>query len=306
MRHKWSGLRVLISGGTGFLGQHLVRRLLALEADITVLVRDQSRLDDASGKGVEFCNADVRNYNQVQRAIAATQPQIIFHLAAVGANKPFMDEELVLRVNLHGTLNILRAVRCLDLKKLDRIITLGTSYEYGESGELDPRNVYAASKVAAWAFCRTYQCAYDLPIVVPRLFNVYGPGQNGRALIPSAIRAALADQDFPMTPGAQRRDFIYVDDVIEGLLAVAATNGTKGRRIDLGTGISTPVHQVVERIYELVNSAGQPLIGALPYRPGAVRELVAQADQTAALIEWQAKCELEKGLQLTIEALSKT
>ncbi len=190
-----------------------------------------------------------------------------------------------------------------------RIVLVGTSHEYGarEAVEgLDPFSVYAASKVAAWAFGRMYWRVYGLPVVIVRPFQVYGPGQPDRALIPAAVHAALAGEDFPMTPGEQERDFIYVDDVVDGLQAIAKAPGIEGQSLDLGTGQAHAVRQVVGRIWEMLGARGRILPGALPYRLGEVMHLVADADRTARLTGWRAKIGLEEGLRRVIEAAVNT
>ena len=169
---------------------------------------------------------------------------------------------------------------------------------------LDPGNVYAASKVAAWAFCRMHYRAHGTPVVIARPFNVYGPGQTGRALIPAAIQAALNDEDFPTTPGEQRRDFVHVDDIVDGFMAVATAPDIEGESLDLGTGQTTSVRELVELIYALCKGRGKPKIGALPYRPGVVWELGADAERTRRLTNWQARIGLEEGLEHTIEAFA--
>lgn len=304
----WSGRRVLVTGGTGFLGQHLTRRLVELGAQVTVALCEEDGPEQTATLpiAVHRRDGDVCNYGQMHQLVEAAGPEIVFHLAAVGVNAPFIAEETALRINLHGTLNLLRAVQRCGGGDVRRIVVAGTSYEYGENGQLDPGNVYAASKVATWAFCRMYYRTHGMPVVVARPFNVYGPGQNERALIPSAIQAALGDQDFPTTPGEQRRDFIYVDDVIQGFLAVAVADGIEGHSLDLGTGQMTPVRKAVELVFALTKSRGRPQIGVLPYRPGLAWKLVANADNTARLTGWRTKIELEQGLKATIRAIRDT
>ncbi len=306
--HQWTDQRVLINGGTGFLGQRLTRRLTELGAQVTVgcCKNDDPLRVAALPKKAECRAGDVREFSQMRRLIEEVAPGFIFHLAAVGVNDPFIAEETALRVNVYGTLNALRAVRQATRGHVRRIVVAGTSYEYGKAGELDPGNVYAASKVAAWAFCRMYYRAHGTPVVVARPFNIYGPGQTQRALIPSAIRAALSGQDFPTTPGRQRRDFIFVDDVVDGFLAIAAAPELEGESLDLGTGQATAVSAVVERIFALCGGAGQPQIGALSYRPGVVWESVADADRTKQLAGWQARIGLEEGLEITVKTFAKT
>ena len=244
---------------------------------------------------------DVCDAEAVQAAVARAAPQIVFHLAAIGVTDPGVDPGLALAVNAGGTLHLLEALRG---QGVQRVVLVGTSYEYGarEAVErLDPFSAYAASKVAAWAFGRMYWRAYGLPVVTVRPFQVYGPGQPAHTLITAAIRAALMGEDFPMTPGEQERDFIYVNDVVEGMLAAATSPGIEGQSLDLGTGQANAVRHIVERVWELVRGAGHILPGALSYRPGEVMYLIADADRTAALIGWRAQVGLEEGLHRSIE-----
>ena len=171
---------------------------------------------------------------------------------------------------------------------------------------LDPFNAYAASKVAAWAFGRTYWRAHSLPVVTVRPFQVYGPGQPDQTLIPLAIRAAQAGEDFPMTPGEQERDFIYLNDVAEGMLAAAEAPGIKGESIVLGTGQTHAIRQAVTRVWEIAGARGRMLLGALPYRPGEAMRTVADADRAARLTGWRARVSLEDGLRRTVEAMAKS
>jgi len=273
---------------------------------------------------------DMRVAGAVRAAVAEAAPQVIFHLAAVGATDPGVDPDLALAVNAGGALHLLEAVsKCAPERRcapegdgVQRVVLVGTCYEYGAASEcraesefgaelefgaqetaegLDPFNAYAASKVAAWAFGRMYWRAHGLPVVTVRPFQVYGPGQPDHTLIPAAIRAALAGIDFPMTPGGQERDFIYVDDVIDGFLAVAAAPGIDGCSLDLGTGQVHTLRRVVERIWTMTGAQGRVLPGALPYRPGDVMHLAADADRTARLTGWRARVGLDQGLRRTIE-----
>jgi CDP-6-deoxy-D-xylo-4-hexulose-3-dehydrase len=170
----------------------------------------------------------------------------------------------------------------------------------GKEG-LDPINIYAASKAAAWAFVRMFARTYSLPAVTVRLFAVYGPGQPPKTLVPSAVCAALEGRDFPMTPGEQMRDFVFVADVVEGYLRAATAPGVEGASIDLGTGRAWMIRDVVTRLFQLAGSAARPLVGALPYRPGETMKQVADTRAARELLDWQAMTSLEDGLLLTVE-----
>jgi len=302
-----TGQNVLVVGATGFIGQRLVRRLVEAWAQVWVGVAP----DEASERvatlpsHVERLVFDLRDEEAVRDGVVKAAPQIVFNLAAVGVTNPEIDPSLALEVNVGGVIHLLEVLKGRSTR---RVVLVGTCYEYGarEAFEgLDPFNAYAASKAAAWAFGRMYWRAYGLPVVTVRPFQVYGPGQPGRTLIPAAISAALAGQDFPMTPGGQARDFIFVDDVVAGMMAAAEAPGIEGESLDLGTGQAHVIRDVVAHIWEVVEAQGQILLGALPYRPGEVMHSVADAERTARLTGWQALTTLEEGLQQTIQSYTE-
>lgn len=295
--------RVLITGATGFIGQHLTRRLVGEGVEVWAGVFPQEPEERIAGLPavVRRLPLDLGDPACVADAVAHSRPQQVFHLAAVGVTEPGIDPLTALAVNAGGTVALLQAA---EKWAVERILLLGTSYEYGarEALEgLDPFNFYAASKVAAWAFARAWWRVAQTPVVIVRPFQVYGPGQPAHTLLPSAIRAALAGADFPMTPGEQARDFIYVDDVVEGLLTIAATPGIEGVSLDLGTGQAHTVRQAVEQVWALTGARGHIRAGALPYRPAEVMHLVADAERTARLTGWRAKVGLEEGLRRMID-----
>jgi nucleoside-diphosphate-sugar epimerase len=296
-----------VVGATGFIGQRLVRRLVEAGAQVWAGVAPDESPERVAAlpPQVERLVFDLRDEEAVREGVVEAVPQIVFNLAAVGVINPEVDPSLALEVNVGGVINLLEVLKGRSAR---RVVLVGTCYEYGarEAVEgLDPFNAYAASKAAAWAFGRMYWRAYGLPVVTVRPFQVYGPGQPGRTLIPAAISAALGGQDFPMTPGGQARDFIFVDDVVAGMMAAAEAPGIEGESLDLGTGQAHVIRDVVAHIWEIVKAQGQILLGALPYRPGEVMHSVADADRTARLTGWQAVMALEEGLQRTIQSYTE-
>ena len=296
--------RALVTGATGFIGQRLVPELLRLGASVWagVLPEEDPALAGALPPEAEQLQLDVRDPHSVTLAVTHCNPDLVFHLAAAGVTAPETDPRTVIAVNVNGTVNVLEALRGQQTR---RIVLTGTCYEYGarQTPEgLDPFNSYAASKVAAWAFAHAAWHAFGLPVVTARLFQVYGPGQPAKTLVPSAAHAALAGDDFQMTAGEQERDFVYVDDVVEGLVGVATAESIEGTSVDLGTGRTHTVRAVVEFIWTLAGARGQIHCGALDYRRGEPMRLVADASRTARLTGWKATTELEDGLRTTMEA----
>ena len=302
---SWAGRRTLVTGVTGFVGQRLARRLVETRAEVWagVCPGEAPQRIAALPSQAECISLDMQDVESVRRVVGKAAPDVVFHLAAVGVTDPSVEPALALTVNVGGLVHLLEALRGRDV---ERIVLVGTCYEYGarEALEgLDPFNAYAASKVAAWAFGRMCWRAHGLPIVTVRPFQVYGPGQPAHALVPAAIRAAMAGNDFPMTLGEQQRDFVYVDDVVDGMLAAAEAPEIEGHSLDLGTGRVHSVRQVVERIWAMTGAQGRVLAGDLPYRSGAVMHLVADADRTARLTGWRTRVALEEGLRRTIETV---
>ncbi len=298
------GATVLLTGATGFIGARLTQSLLAAGAEVAALTLPAEA--DRLPSQVHCFPGDVCDEAAVLQAVQAFRPLMIIHLAAIGVTRPNLPFVEAFRVNVGGTINLLNAAG--HVGGAQRIVAAGTSYEHGarRNGEgLDPFNAYSASKVAAWACARAAYNAWNAPIVWLRPFQVYGPGQRDAALIPAAIRAALGGADFPMTAGEQQRDFIFVDDVVRGFLAALVAPGIEGHALDLGAGSLHRVRDVVAQIWRLAGARGKMRVGDLPYRPGEVPVIRADADHARQLLGWQAQVPLETGLLRTIEEMRK-
>ena len=312
------GVRVLVTGTTGFIGSRLAERLVAEGAEVTLAVEPRvSKANVASILDeVRVYEVDLRDGQMVRRLVRECRPSKVYHLAAVGVTEPGIDPRLAVQVNVIGTLNLLEALRETDC---DCFINTGTCYEYGhntppppvppnfgglggqhEDQMVDPINAYAASKSAAWLFCNMYHRTRGYPIVTLRPFTVYGPRQSERALIPQVILSALRGEDFEMTGGEQTRDFTYVDDVVDGYIRASLSEKAIGQTINLGTGEELPIKHVVLKVLELMGNPVKPLIGALPYRPREIWRLYTDSSKARELLGWKPQVSLEAGLRKTI------
>ena len=285
--------RVLVTGASGFLGTHLLRRLTGSGVWVFCLTLPGEPPTSQWPDRCILLPVDVRDRSGVFQAFDWTRPDIVFHLAAVGVTQPEIEPERAMAVNVEGTVNILEACRHVRTR---RMVHVGTSFEY-----CDPTNAYIASKRAAWAFVQGYARSEQLPVVCLRLFHAYGPSQPAKALIAGAILAAIKEQDFEMTPGAQWRDLIYVDDLVDGMVRSAVQPGIESMTLDLGTGREHQVAYVVRRIYAMTDSKGIPKVGAVPYRPSEVMRLLADAERTEGLLNWRCQVDLDAGLAKTIQ-----
>lgn len=294
-------MRYLVTGATGFIGRALVPRLLNL-GDVTLLIRE----DYGSGRPLpaplsalrpqfDVVYADLRSFQLTSRAVRAAQPDMVIHLAAAGVTDPFLNVQTALSHNVTGTLNLLRS-------SFESVGTVTQLVAARTPGEATAMNAYAASKAAAWSFCQMYARTAQWPILGAKIFQSYGPGQQPHLLVPAAVQAALRGESFPLSTGKQAKDWIYVDDVVEGLLATASNSLAPGTTVELGTGQATSVLDVVTTIFDLAGASGQPQPGMLPDRPGEEPHQVADTRTTESQIGWRSQIDLASGLRRTVDA----
>lgn len=297
--------RVLITGATGFVARSLVPRLLDV-ADVTLLLLEEfggttplpSPLRQLRPQ-VDAVYADLRNYQLTARAVRQSRPDRVIHLAAAGVSDPFLNVHTALSHNVTGTLNLLRACFDSDGQDVQQVIVARTP------GERTAMNVYAASKAAAWSFCEMYARTARWPIHGAMIYQAYGPHQPQHLLVQAALQAALAGEDFPMTDGRQEKDWIHIDDVVGGFIALVQTDPSPGETVEFGWGQPVPVLEVVERIYGLAGRGGRPRPGALPARPGEEPQQAADVGRTAALINWQPGISLDEGLARLVNSAGR-
>lgn len=294
--------RILITGATGFIARSLVPKLME-EAEVILLLLEEFGSGtplpaplDKMRPNLETVYADLRNYQLTARALRQTRPDKVIHLAAVGVSDPFLNVNTALSHNVTGTLNLLRACFEADGMDVSQLVVARTP------GERTAMNVYAASKAAAWSFCRMYARTAQWPIQGAMIFQAFGPHQPPHLLIPAALQAALAGEDFPMTTGEQEKDWIYIDDIVAGFQALLRAELLPGTTVELGTGRATRVADVVEELYGIVRHGGRPIIGAIPNRPGEAPRQIADAKQTAATINWRAGLSLSEALRKLVNS----
>lgn len=290
--------RILITGASGFIGSHLLRRLV--EQGTAELHAISRRRQPGAGTAVRWWEGDLADQAQVRTLLSRIRPDVIFHLAGHVAGT--RDLELVMptfQSNLASTVYLLDAAARMGCR---RFILTGSLEEpdAARPGEV-PASPYAAAKWAAGAYARMFHALFAFPVVVLRVFMVYGPAQRDeRKLIPYVIHSLLSSEPPKLTSGMREVDWIYVDDVVDGFLAAAATAGIEGSTLDLGSGELAPIRMVVERLTDMINPQISPLYGAIADRPfEQIR--IADAARTESMLGWRAQVPLNDGLARTVE-----
>ena len=296
-----AGQKILVTGARGFLGSHLCTRLTECGAEVHALSRTP---EPEKMPRVCWWRVDLTDMTRVQELLRAIKPDSIYHLA--GQTTAERERELVLPVlqnTLLTTVHVLLVAGEIGCRR----IVLAASLEEPPSGngEVAPSSPYAAAKWASSVYARMFHDLYGAPIVITRPFMTYGPGQRTTKIIPYLILSLLQAQPPKLTSGQRLVDWVYVNDVIEGLVAAGQVPGIEGCTIDLGSGFLVSIHDVVQQLVKLVGARVEPLFGALSER---TLEQVRAADTAGAYqkLGWKAKTPLEKGLQLTVDWYRRT
>jgi UDP-N-acetylglucosamine/UDP-N-acetyl-alpha-D-glucosaminouronate 4-epimerase len=304
--------RVLVTGGGGFIGSNLARRLLERGDDVRVLdnfsTGNRRNLADVADE-LEIVEGELRSYERVHNATRGVE--IVYHQGALpSVPRSVQDPLTTSAVNIEGTLNVLMAARDEGVR---RVVYASSSSVYGNTGTLprvesqfpDPISPYAVSKLSAERYCVSCARVYGLATVTLRYFNVFGPGQDPTsqyaAVVPRFIAAIDAGEPVPINgDGEQSRDFTYVDNVVEANVLAAEASEASGQVLNIATGEPRSVNELADTIGEVL---GKPVEKEyLPERTGDVRDSWADVAAARRLLGWEPRVALEEGLRLTAEA----
>lgn len=305
--------KVLVTGADGFIGSHLTRALLDEGCEVRALCLYNSFgtlgwLEGLSHPNLETVLGDVRDPDfcrEICRAI-----DTVFHLAAlIAIPYSYIAPDSYVDTNIRGTLNMLQGAKAAGVS---RIIVTSTSEVYGtaltvpitESHPRQPQSPYSATKIGADALALSFHAAFDLPVVIARPFNTYGPRQSARAIIPTIItQIASGRREIKVGDLTPTRDFNYVADTAAGFIAIAGAEGVEGREINIATGTEVTMQQTLETIADIMNADITWVVDPERLRPSAseVRRLCGDSTLIRQLTGWAPQHTLREGLAKTIE-----
>lgn len=298
---------VLIVGGSGFIGKNLAIQSVRSGYKTTVLslneVSDQNKIP-----GIHYCNADLSEIDNLKKILSDMQFHYVVNLAGYIDHSRFLDRDNnLLNTHFLGLINLLHS---LNIDKLKRFIQIGSSDEYGlqcapqnENMRESPISTYSAAKVAATHFLQMLYKTESFPVVILRLFLVYGPGQDDKRFLPQVIKGCLSDKIFPTSAGEQLRDFTYIDDICRGILLALTSDDVCGEVINLASGKPISIRDVI-RLVQTKISKGSPIFGEIPYRSSENMELFADTEKSKQLLNWEPEVDIYAGLDNTIEYYS--
>lgn len=307
--------KVLITGADGFIGSHLVERLLDEECQIRAFVyynafNTWGWLDSLSKEQleqIEVFPGDIRDPNGVRTAMH--DRELVFHLAAlIGIPFSYCSPDSYVDTNIKGTLNVLQAARELGV---ERILVTSTSEVYGTAryvpiDEKHPRqgqSPYSATKIGADFIAESFYRSFDVPMTIVRPFNTYGPRQSARAVIPTIITQLLSGKE-EIKLGALHptRDLVYVKDTVEGFVEIAKSEETLGEELNIATQNEIAIGDLAQKLIEIINPDAKIVTDAKRLRPekSEVERLCGSQKKIKKLTNWTPQYTLDGGLKETI------
>lgn len=308
---------VLVTGADGFIGSHLCEALLAKGYKVRALsyynsFNDWGWLEDIHSPGLEVVCGDVRDPNFCRHITRGCD--VVYHLAAlIAIPYSYVAPDSYVDTNIKGTLNMCQAARDCGV---ERLIVTSTSEVYGtaqyvpidENHPRQPQSPYSATKIGADAIAKSFYNAFDLPVVIARPFNAYGPRQSARAIIPTIIgQIASGAKEIKVGDLTPTRDFNFVKDTAQGFIALGEVPGIEGREINIATGTEVTIEHTLHTIAELMGSDVKYVTDPERLRPSKSEVFRLCGDNTliTELTGWHPEYSLRDGLKETIEWLTR-
>lgn len=304
--------RVLITGGTGFVGANLARRLLKGGHEVGLIVRKDFkpwRIEEIKND-VRLHEANLGDEKTLSTLVDKIKPEWIFHLAVYGAYHWQTDIHKMVETNITGTINLVNA--CLKTG-FEGFVNTGTSSEYGpknhapkETDLLEPNSHYAVTKAAATLLCRHTALSSKVNISTLRLYSVYGPYEEPRRLMPTIIMRGLKGELPALVNPDVARDYVHVDDVCEAYVRAAERSGPEyGAVYNVGTGVQTTIRDVVELAKKAMAIKCEPEWGSMPGRMWDTTVWIADNKKIETEIGWRPNIAFQDGFRKTVEWFKK-
>lgn len=295
--------RIIVTGGTGFVGAGLTRRLLAAGHQVHLIVRSGHAAWRLSGiqDDVRLVELNMTDAEATARAVAAIRPDWIFHLAAHGAYSYQKDLRQMVQTNIVATINLVEAALQTGI---EAFINTGSSSEYGfkdhppaEEEWLDPNSHYAVTKASATMYCRHTALSRQAPIRTLRLYSIYGPFEEPTRLFPALLIRGLRGEFPPLVNPAIARDFVYLEDACDAFIQAAAVAGqAPGAVYNVGSGVQTSLGELVEIVRRALRIEAEPQWGSMPDRHWDTAVWVADPARIRRELGWAPRYDLERGI----------
>lgn len=298
--------RLLVLGGTGFIGKHVCSGGVSRGYNVTSISKRIPNSNDMV-EGVSYYELDIKKKDAFSRLNNSKFDYVVFAAGEVN-HKSFFHNDGLEVINVHLN-SLYQLVAFLDRDRLQRLLYVGSADEYGSERPLAVERVreapftpYSYAKTAGSHFLQMLYQAESYPAVICRLFLVYGPGQNHNRVIPQIIKGCESGELFETTAGEQKRDFCYIDDVVDGLFSCLTAKSIDGNIVNLASGNPVKIRSIIEKIVSIIGK-GRPAFGSRTYREGESMNIYADIEFAKNRIGWAPKINLDEGLKLTIKSM---
>jgi len=310
------GAKLLVTGADGFIGSHLVERLFELGARVRAFVFYNSfnswgwldQLPQSTKTSIEVFPGDIRDPNGVRTAMEGCAA--VLHLAAlIGIPFSYHSPDSYVDTNIKGTLNVLQAAKACGVQ---RVLITSTSEVYGtaryvpmdETHPFQGQSPYSATKIGADRLAESFYRSFALPVSIVRPFNTFGPRQSARAVIPTIISQLTAGQKRVSLGRLEpTRDFVYVEDTVEGFVAILRTERCVGEELNIASGVEISMGELGRKLIAMISPNAEIALDAARVRPekSEVGRLLGDSSKLRSLTEWMPRFSLEDGLRRTID-----
>jgi UDP-glucose 4-epimerase len=300
--------RALVTGASGFVGANLARRLIRDGVEVHLILRpgyDPWRVQGIASQ-VTCHEIDLTSADDVARALEASRPDCVYHLAAFGAYSAQRDVARMVDTNVLSTMRLVDACAAAGVSAF---VHTGSSSEYGwkrsaarEDDRLDPGSPYAVTKAAATLYCRHAALAHGFNAVTLRLYSIYGPWETPTRLFPTLLTHVRRGEWPPLVSPSTAHDFVYVEDAVDAMIAVASATDVPGGSVyNVCSGVQTTLGELVTIVRDLVPIAAEPQWSTMPPRAWDTDCWVGSGDALARDLGWRPTTSLRDGIARTLE-----
>jgi len=307
--------RILVTGGTGFVGANLIRSLVEIsQNEVFLLTRKQSnfwRIKDIFSK-INVCEVDILDKVALNKALQTIKPEVVYHFLTYGGYPTQKDEEIILKTNILGTLNLMNNL--VDNHNIKRFVNIGSSSEYGTRNdpmrEVDaprPTTMYGIAKTSQTFLANYFYSTKNLPTVTLRFFSVYGPYEEKGRLISDIMSGIVNERSISLSSPLPRRDFVHAEDVVQACLKASETSGIEGEVFNIGLGQDYSIGEVVNSIEKILGKKLNIKWGVEEKKRvfNSANKWIADIEKAKNIMKWEPKHSLEKGLEKTYLWYSK-
>tara|TARA_A100001011_G_C14278589_1_gene830486 strand:- start:198 stop:1100 length:903 start_codon:yes stop_codon:yes gene_type:complete len=295
--------KILVIGGTGFIGFHIIKKAKTLNWKITSISKKKPKIQ-RKHNNVNYKFADVENFESLKK-VTGEKYDYVVNAGGYGKHPDFNEEgEKLFFSHFLGVVNL---VKILSKKSIKKFVQIGSSAEYGkvkspqkETDKCFPKTPYAIAKYSCSNFLQAISNLQKFPVTILRIFLVYGPKQDDNRILPYVIKKCLNNKKFPLTKGHQIVDFCYIDDLVDAIFKTFLSKKTNGEIFNIGTGKPISIKKIVKLIHKMINK-GKPEFGKLKYKKETNKKVYPNISKAKKKLKWESKVSLITGLKNTIK-----